>query len=117
MPITCRHCDNAPCVKACPLEAIKVNAGVVELDESVCNSCMLCVPACPFGVIASSEKAAGIAAKCDLCDTLKQGPVCVQACPTKALFVVDAKSLRRSGNDKRKAATQCMPHFIKNPDK
>lgn len=117
-PITCRHCENAPCAKICPVGAITMGETSVELDESKCIGCKLCAIVCPFGVIALSsgkneagEPTGAVAVKCDLCDSSADGPACIKACATKALFLVDAKSLRKSGNAKRKAAVQGMPSF------
>ena len=125
-PITCRHCENAPCATICPVNAIKMNENSVALDESLCIGCKLCAIACPFGVIGFSDisaksappdggsqaKVAGmVAVKCDLCESSKDGPACIKSCATKALFLVDAKTLRRSDNTKRKAAVNNMPEF------
>jgi hydrogenase-4 component A len=133
VPMTCRQCDNAPCVAVCPVNALKISNNAVTIDESMCNGCQLCVPACPFGVMTFSDgaddhpkggytasditpesakyPAAKVALKCD-CDIAKNGAECVRACPTDALFVVDSKSLRRSGNAKRRAAALGMPSFL-----
>ncbi|MGL5286665.1 MAG: 4Fe-4S dicluster domain-containing protein [Aeromonas sp.] len=53
MPIQCRHCDDAPCLKVCPVEAITQTGDSVQLNESLCIGCNLCAVACPFGAIQS----------------------------------------------------------------
>jgi Fe-S-cluster-containing hydrogenase component 2 len=57
VPMTCRQCDNAPCVAVCPVNALKISNNAVTIDESMCNGCQLCVPACPFGVMTFSDGA------------------------------------------------------------
>ncbi|AKA17054.1 4Fe-4S dicluster domain-containing protein [Aeromonas hydrophila] len=54
MPVQCRHCDDAPCSKVCPVEAIRQTGDCVQLNESLCIGCNLCAVACPFGAIQSS---------------------------------------------------------------
>lgn len=132
-PMTCHQCDNAPCVAVCPVNALTIDDNGVALDESMCNGCELCIPACPFGVMTLSDGVdhdsmgwsvasdatselpekltVKVAAKCD-CNIAKSGAECVRACPTNALFVVDSKSLRRLGNAKRKAAALAVPTFL-----
>ncbi|BEJ49120.1 4Fe-4S dicluster domain-containing protein [Aeromonas dhakensis] len=53
MPVQCRHCDDAPCSKVCPVEAIRQTGDSVQLNESLCIGCNLCAVACPFGAIQS----------------------------------------------------------------
>jgi len=134
-PIACRHCDNAPCAKICPVNAITMGDSAVELDEANCIGCKLCAYVCPFGVISFSGvapikggasnqdqsstpeaiKAVGkVAVKCDLCDFSEKGPECIRACATKALFLVDAKGMRKSSNAKRKAAVQNISSLMEN---
>ena len=37
----CKHCDDAPCIKACPEDAITLDrdTGIVVLDKEKCNGC------------------------------------------------------------------------------
>lgn len=51
VPITCKHCEDMPCAKVCPVRAITVVDQSVRINESSCVGCTLCGLACPFGVI------------------------------------------------------------------
>jgi hydrogenase-4 component A len=54
-PVACRHCENAPCAKVCPVNAITIGESAVLLNEAICIGCKLCAFACPFGVITFSS--------------------------------------------------------------
>ncbi len=106
-PVTCHHCEDAPCVNACPSHAISYRDSTVQVDQSKCLGCKTCVVACPFGamevisrpairsfagiVVADGVKAE--AHKCDLCIDRAAGPACVAVCPTDALHVMDETRL------------------------
>ena len=51
MPVQCRHCEDAPCAKVCPVGAIVRADGAIQLNESTCIGCKMCALACPFGAI------------------------------------------------------------------
>jgi len=92
IPLQCRHCEEAPCIKLCPTNAIERQdgEGPVLINEELCVGCKFCVLACPFGVLSIGHKGRA-AIKCDLCaDRLRENlsPACVDACPTKALRFV-----------------------------
>jgi dimethyl sulfoxide reductase iron-sulfur subunit len=51
MPRPCQHCNNAPCVKVCPVGArYKEPTGITAQDWSRCIGCRYCEVACPYGV-------------------------------------------------------------------
>ena len=85
-PMVCLQCEDAACVKTCPVEAIKINAqtGGVEIDSERCVLCLACVPACPFGNIVFQEITNQVI-KCDLCGGT---PLCARFCPTDSLEYV-----------------------------
>ena len=63
----CRHCDDPPCVDACPEEAIsKRKDGVVVMDYEKCTGCESCIEECPYAAI-TFDPDKGIAQKCNLC--------------------------------------------------
>ena len=88
IPMSCQQCQDAPCMKACPVKAISMNAclGRVEVDYDVCIGCRTCVSVCPFGAMSFNTVDRKVF-KCDLCDG---DPQCVRFCEVKALTYVDA---------------------------
>ena len=102
--VQCRHCVNAPCVEACPTQALVYRDGTVQLIEESCIGCESCVFACPFGAMEvinvpvkeadlgtlSISDTITIAHKCDLCIDVPGGPACVAVCPTEALHLMES---------------------------
>lgn len=86
--LSCLHCPDPPCLDACAAGAIskRDEDGVVLIDPDLCVGCRSCAPACPSGAISFGSD--GTAGKCDFCvSELDRGapPVCVAACPMRAL--------------------------------
>jgi Fe-S-cluster-containing dehydrogenase component len=49
---TCRKCEDAPCIAACPAEALeKDEEGIINRHTNLCISCKSCVTICPFGTM------------------------------------------------------------------
>jgi len=109
VPVHCNHCQDAPCVMACPTGAVyrDTEDGPVLFDRERCIGCRMCVQACPFGVIAVGPEGKGVL-KCDLCvERLAAGrePACVEACPTNALCFCEEDEVVV---DKRKRTAEKM---------
>jgi len=113
IPMTCRHCEDAACLKVCPNYAISRQGDVVYLDPAKCVGCRQCAMVCPFGVIHwDGEKM--VLRKCDLCGHRTangEKPACVSVCPTGTLEYGElddimagkkreAAGLLRSGGDR-----------------
>ncbi len=89
-PHLCVHCDEAPCIDACPVEGVvyKREDGLVIIDPVTCTGCRNCVEACPYRAIYFNE-GLNIAQKCTGCAHLLDDgwkePRCADACPTNAI--------------------------------
>ncbi|MBU1006816.1 MAG: 4Fe-4S binding protein [Candidatus Omnitrophica bacterium] len=78
----CRKCEDAPCVNACPKEALeKQPDGTVKRYTMRCISCKSCSHACPFGAI-PIETVPYITSQCDECIDRcdKDAPICSKTC-------------------------------------
>ena len=114
IPTLCNHCEDAPCLKACPTGAIfKRDDGIVMVNEEVCCGSRACVEACPYGAMHFYEEEKGefgdeltpleklnfakwdpgTVQKCTFCahriDEGRYEPACVETCPAKCRFFGD----------------------------
>jgi TPP-dependent indolepyruvate ferredoxin oxidoreductase alpha subunit len=81
--LTCRLCKDAPCVAACPKDALRQTKerGVVSVDEEKCDGCGWCIDACQYGAVNIHQKTR----KPIICDLCKGEPKCIEQCPESAL--------------------------------
>ena len=86
--LSCNHCESPACVANCPTGAMyKDDDGTVQHDDEACIGCQTCVNSCPYGAPQFIEEDK-IVQKCDTCRALREAghaPVCVEACPARAL--------------------------------
>ena len=116
VPRLCMHCEDAPCVRVCPVTATFVNPdGLVLVDQDKCIGCRLCMAACPYEARYfnwaepsvkpplptkatpefPSPQQRGTVGKCVLCvHNIKDGilPYCVDACTMGALYIGDIEA-------------------------
>lgn len=94
LPTLCRHCDEPPCLPACPSSAIIKQAdGLVVTDWNACTGDGACVAACPYAARTLDTARGGKADSCDFClDRLAENrlPACVEACSSGARIFGDA---------------------------
>ncbi len=88
-PVSCQHCENAPCIEVCPTGATyRRPHGIVAMDYALCNGCRACLAACPYGARSyvppgEGARGGGVVEKCDFCaGRVDRGlsPACVDAC-------------------------------------
>ncbi len=110
-PITvlCNHCENPPCVRACPTQATfkRESDGIVMMDFHRCIGCRFCMAACPYGSRSFNfvdprnglndkqinrkfpTRMMGVVEKCNFCAerlAVGQMPACVEASKGAIVF-------------------------------
>ena len=95
--IACFHCEDAPCISACPCNCLMKDeeTGFTVYDNTNCIGCHSCAMACPYG--APSYGKDGKMIKCNGCVTrVKMGlePACVRNCATGALKCLDEEDYK-----------------------
>jgi Fe-S-cluster-containing hydrogenase component 2 len=79
-PVVCQACEDAPCIKTCPMNARRrIGNRAVVTDEDRCIGCRACVYICPFGAPVVNPDD-GKTLTCDLCADEGGKPWCVAAC-------------------------------------
>lgn len=120
LPIQCHQCENAPCVKVCPVKATWTeDDGITVVDYNWCIGCRYCEAACPYfarrfnfskpvipkkelnpkmAYLSNRPRSAGVMEKCTFClHRTREGkyPACMEICPVGARVfgnVLDEKS-------------------------
>ncbi len=86
VPVMCMQCEDAACMKICPMEAISRDEnGAVLPDPKKCIACRMCISACPFGNI-SFNPTTKLIVKCNLCGG---DPQCAKYCPKEVITYID----------------------------
>lgn len=88
LPLLCMHCEDAPCLSACPESVLTRRPdGRVVAEQGSCTGCGDCTSSCPYGALSVNPQTNHIE-KCDLCEhrtSVGLEPACADACPTQAI--------------------------------
>ena len=87
---TCRQCEDTPCIRACPKEALRQSeeTGAILVDDEKCDGCKWCLEACAYGAITYDNEAETV----KICDLCNGNPKCKEACPEEAIDFVAQES-------------------------
>ena len=114
LTMSCNHCEEPACMAACGANAItKTDKGIVIVDRNKCQQLLSCIIACPFAAphiadnLQEPKKGENWIVdhpmqKCKFCwERIEDGnaPVCVSACPVRALDYGDIDDLQRKYPD------------------
>ncbi len=126
----CYHCVNPACVSACPVGAIskRERDGIVVVNREAClgkDNCDMCLRACSYDAPQFGAAANAKMEKCDFClGRLAENkrPICVDACPMRALDAGPIEQLRAKYGDIRKAegfvySDELIPSIVFKPKK
>ena len=89
LPVPCRQCYDAPCIKTNPELISRREDGIVQIDVEKAKGNEALVSSCPYNAMYWNEEL-GVAQKCTMCAHILDGgnpgiPRCVHSCPTNAL--------------------------------
>jgi dimethyl sulfoxide reductase iron-sulfur subunit len=143
LPVQCMHCENPPCVKACPVGATyKREDGIVMQEYDACIGCRTCMAACPYnvkifnwsdpqydpvlendhiGFHSVEVRPRHVVEKCTFCvERLDEGlePMCVEACPalTRTFGDLNDPNSEVSRVIRERGGVQLRPEFGTNPN-
>jgi Fe-S-cluster-containing dehydrogenase component/formate-dependent nitrite reductase membrane component NrfD len=119
-PVLCNQCDDAPCARICPTNALfKRRDGIVDLQSDACIGCRACMVACPYDQLFIDPNTQ-TAEKCNFCANRVENqllPACVSVCPTECRIFGDlddplsevARIAQREGVRVRKPEKGTLP--------
>jgi molybdopterin-containing oxidoreductase family iron-sulfur binding subunit len=137
MPRPCMHCQEAPCLKVCPVRAtFKNDEGVILIDQDLCIGCRICMAACPYNARYFNwweppqppephadphpefpvPQQRGTVGKCEFCThRTAEGrlPPCVEACRMDAIYIAE---LNTGVMTNRSGETYQMQQYLKEHD-
>lgn len=100
--LACNHCSDPACTHVCPTGAMhKDDLGLVWPDATKCIGCGYCTMACPYHAPVIDQTAKK-SSKCDGCRERileDKKPICVEACPLRALDFDEIDELARNHPD------------------
>ncbi len=98
---SCMHCTDAPCVDACPMQALyKGESGFTHMNFEACIGCGVCKSVCPYDIPVINE---GKMYKCTGCQDLVSAgkePACVDTCISNAVQYGSAEELIAKANER-----------------
>ncbi len=113
--MACNHCYEPACTKVCPTGAMHKDGetGLVSVNVDRCVGCGYCHMACPYDA-PKVDRAKGHSVKCDGCVervTNGEKPVCVEACPARALDFGTVDQIAALGGTQANIAPLPVPTY------
>jgi anaerobic dimethyl sulfoxide reductase subunit B (iron-sulfur subunit) len=128
LSLSCCHCAEPACLSACPAGAIskRKEDGIVVVDQDKCwgkARCDLCLQACPYSIPQFGAEDNAKMQMCNFCLERwaeNKKPICVDACPMRALDAGPLEELKAKYGDTKEAAgftysSQTHPSIIFKP--
>ncbi len=123
LSLSCNHCADPVCVEVCPTQAMHKDpdTGLVSVDVEKCIGCGYCHLSCPYSA-PKVDATKGHSVKCDGCAArvlAGEAPICVLACPARALSFGEVEDMRKKGEVADVAplpsAAHTLPNFFITP--
>ncbi|MBE0695634.1 MAG: 4Fe-4S binding protein [Anaerolineaceae bacterium] len=89
--VVCRACQDPPCARVCPTDALKLReGGGVHLKADLCIGCGNCAEACPFGAVLwnQDENKPQICLYCGYCEPF---------CPYEVIVMEEIEQVNYAG--------------------